>query len=109
MASVKSSLSESHDTYYLLSKDHVCQVPCQVLSTYHFLAFLTNSYMSGIIIIPILQIRKLTLRKVGPCSKTPRVSDLSQHSPFSRIYHFSEEKVCTLTIDGAGFIERTYN
>lgn len=66
MASVQSSLSESHDTYYLLSKDHVCQIPCQVLSTYHFLVFLTNSYMSVIIIIPILQIRKLILRKVGP-------------------------------------------
>ena len=103
MASVQSSLSESHDTRYLLSKDHGCQIPGQVLSTYHFLAFFTSSYMSGIIIIPILQVRKLTLRKVGLCSKTQSVSDLSQNLPFSLIYHFSEEKVCTLSIDGAGF------
>lgn len=56
-----------------------------------------------LLFIPILQIRKLSLRKVGPCSKTQSVSDLSQNLPFSLIYHFSEEKVCTLSIDGAGF------
>ena len=40
-----------------------------------------------IIIIPILQTRKLTLSNVGPCSKTQNVCDLSQNSPFSLIYH----------------------
>lgn len=79
-------------SWYLLFIKQRSRVPdtLPALSTYNFLAFFTNSYMSGIIIIPILQVRKLTLRKVGLCSKTQSLSDLSQNSPFSLIYHFSE-------------------
>lgn len=85
-----SPISSFWESWYLLFIKQRSCVPDTMPSAFHilFLVFLTSSYMSGIIIIPILQTRKLTLSNVGPCSKTQNVCDLSQNSPFSLIYHF---------------------
>lgn len=75
----------------------MCWTPCQVLSVYFFLVFLTNSYVTGIImIIIIVQIKKTHSQETSHLLKDTELVRFKPEFIFSSALPSDQDKRSTL-------------